>query len=209
MKSKVLLTILAMLPVLLIPVQANGEGFLHLHKRSGSHIEEKKPQAPVELKNKYSVFAGYSYTSLHQVNQSRYGLQGPQVTVTRDFTKYVGFSLDGSYQKWSMQCCNPGTPSVTTILTGPVFHAPLASKLDAFGRVLIGGAHTGGESMTPSVSFAGGYDIGMDWKFSKRMAFRASGGDIISSFVADPNKQGYSPHKHGNSRAAFGIVYSF
>jgi hypothetical protein len=58
-----------------------------------------------------------------------------------------------------------------------------------------GGAHTGGESMPPNISFAGGMGLGLDYKLSPRFALRASGDDIASSFVSDPNHLGYSAHK--------------
>lgn len=204
-----MLSILAVLPALLLSMPASGQ-ILHRHHRA-SRVEEKKPQAPTELAHKYTVFVGYGYKSLNQVNQSRHGLQGTEISGTRDFSKYFGLQLDGAYYRAALGSngSNPGDPSVTTILAGPVFHAPLSSKLDGFVRVLIGGEHTGGESMKPDVSFAGGYGVGVDWNFSKRISFRASGDDIISAFVQDPDNLGYSPHKRSNSRAAFGFVYKF
>jgi hypothetical protein len=85
----------------------------------------------------------------------------------------------------------------------------LYSRYSGFARVLIGGAHTGGAGEIPNISFAGGLGGGMEFKWTPRISFRASGDYIYSSFVEDPNHLGYSPHKRGNSRAAFGAVYRF
>jgi hypothetical protein len=63
--------------------------------------------------------------------------------------------------------------------------------------------------MTSSVSFAGGYGGGLDYKLNDRFALRASGDDIRSSFQSDPNHLGLSPHERGNSRATIGVVYKF
>jgi hypothetical protein len=101
------------------------------------------------------------------------------------------------------------TPSVDMVLVGPVLHADLIGPLGGFFHVLLGGAHTGGESMTPNVSFAGGVGGGLEYKLSPRFSLRASGDDIASSFVSDPDKLGYSPHERRNSRATFGVVYKF
>ena len=43
---------------------------------------------------KYSVFAGFSYTSLNQVNQSRYGLMGANVEVSRNFGRFFAIVAD-------------------------------------------------------------------------------------------------------------------
>jgi hypothetical protein len=201
-----LLSLLAVVPALLMPLAATCQAV----------PDRTEPAAErVETPAKYEVFAGYGYTSLNQVNQSRYGLQGPDLSVTRYWGRFFGFTADGAYYKYAIGCCNPsptsksGKPSVDTVLLGPVLHANLYGRVDGFFHVLLGGEHTGGEGMHPKVSFAGGIGIGMDYKLNKRFALRASGDDIISSFVSDPNNTGASPHEHGNSRAALGLVYKF
>jgi hypothetical protein len=78
-------------------------------------------------------------------------------------------------------------------------------------RALLGGEHTGGEGMTPRVSFAGGAGGGLDYQLSPHMVIRAGGDDIESSFSVTGNSPqlGYSPHKRGNARATIGVAYRF
>ncbi len=58
-------------------------------------VPEAGPPTATQLK--YSVYGGFAYTSLNQVNLSRYGLMGGEVKVTRDFGKYFGLMVNGSY----------------------------------------------------------------------------------------------------------------
>ena len=59
---------------------------------------DKAPRAESnEPVYKYWVYGGYSYTSLNQVNQSRYGLSGLNFDVTRNWGKYFGFTADGAF----------------------------------------------------------------------------------------------------------------
>jgi hypothetical protein len=184
---------------------------------------DRPPRAPkAEATQKYEVFAGYGYTSINQINQSRYGLQGVDISVTRDWGRYFGIIADGSFYKYSIKSGsipNPGTPSVDSVLVGPVLHANLFRNYDGFFRVLLGGAHTGGENAYPNISFAGGVGVGVDYKLSSHFSLRISGDDIASSFVAPVYPAGSgnvctttsdcSPHRRRNSRAAFGVVYKF
>lgn len=213
MKRKLLLSILAVVPALFMPLAATSQ-----------IAPDRPPRAPqTEPSTKYEVFAGYGYTSLNQVNGSRYGLSGVNVSVTRDWGRFFGLTGDGAYYKYALRgCnsssagvtkdnCNPGNPLVESVLFGPVVHANLSKNLSGFFRVLLGGEHTGGEYMTPKVSFAGGVGIGMDYKLTKRFALRASGDTIAASFSGRENSPalGYSPHRTRSGRAAFGLVYLF
>jgi hypothetical protein len=200
LKRTLLLSFLAVIPAALMPLAATCQ----VTPTAGSAPAER-----VEPTYKYEAFAGYGYTSLNQVNQSRNGLQGVNLAITRNWGKYFGLTADGGFYKFTYDSKNPGTPTVSTVLFGPVLHAPLYGRVDGFFHVLLGGEHTAGESMTPKVSFAGGVGVGMDYRLSQRIALRASGDDIASSFVQDPNHLGYSPHKRWNSRAALGVVYKF
>jgi hypothetical protein len=167
-----------------------------------------------EALSKYEVFAGYGYTSLNQVDNSRHGLQGVEIAVTRDWGKYFGLTADGA-DYWSpLNSENLGTtppykPTVSVILGGPVVHANLSRHIGGFVHVLLGGEHTGGAYMTNSLSFADGYGGGLDYAVTNRLALRASGDDIRSSFQSDPNHLGLSPHERSNSRASIGVVYKF
>jgi hypothetical protein len=189
-----------MIPAALLPLAASSQ--VAPASGKGSAVQG-------ESSYKYTVYAGYGYTSLNQVDQSRSGLQGVNVSVTRNFGKYFGLTADGADYKWSVKSGNPGTPTVQTVLFGPVLHANLYGKVDGYFHVLLGGAHTGGEGMTPKVSFAGGMGVGMDYNLNRRWAIRAGGDDIASSFVADPNHLGYSTHEHWNGRGTIGVVYKF
>ena len=209
MKRKFLIAILAVVPAVFMPLAATSQ----IAPDRAPRTEQAEPSY------KYEVFAGYGYTSLNQVNQSRNGLQGVNVSVTRDWGKYFGLTADGGVYKYAYNATNPGNPSVDMVLLGPVLHANLFRHLDGFVHVLLGGEHTGGENATPKLSFAGGAGIGMDYELSPHFALRALGDDIASSFVAPvypsgsgascTTTSGCSPHQHRNSRAAFGLVYKF
>jgi len=204
--KKLLFTILAMVPAAIFPLAASSQ---------------IAPDRPVRAERagtatKYEIFAGYGYTSLNQVNQSRNGLQGVNLSVTRDWGKYFGVTADGGYYAYAYGGTNPGDPTVETVLFGPVLHANLFRNLGGFFHVLLGGEHTGGEKYThPKVSFAGGVGVGMDYKLSHRISLRVSGDDIASSFASNTSNilcnegDECSAHRRNNARAAFGLVYKF
>ena len=102
-------------------------------------------------------------------------------------------------------------PTVSSVFLGPVIHANLYGKFGGFMHGLLGGEHTGGESQTPNISFAGGFGGGMDYSLSPR-----SGDSGIRrhhrSFVlltGNSAELGNSPHKTWDSRASIGVVYKF
>ena len=197
---KLLLSIVAGVAALFMPLAATSQ----IAPDRGAAPEKGEPSY------KYEAFAGYGYTSLNQVDQSRNGLQGFNLAITRDFGKYYGVTADGASYKYSLDATNPGNPIVDTVLFGPVLHGNFYDRVDGFMHVLLGGEHTGGEvGGTPKVSFAAGIGVGMDYRVKPQWAVRLSGDDIRSSFVADPNHLGYSPHEHANARLAVGIVYKF
>jgi hypothetical protein len=167
------------------------------------------PADRVEPTYKWEVFAGPSYTSLNQVNQSRYGLIGGMASVNRNWGKYFAVTADGAYYVHPVGSGDPGNPKVEMVLAGPVIHAELYGPISGFVHALLGGVHTAGESETPNISFAGGFGGGAEYRLSPRLAIRASGEDVFSSFVQDPGHLGYSPHLRGNARASVGVVYRF
>ena len=205
MKRKFLLAFLAVVSATFIPLAAT------------SQIAPDRPAKPEKSgpSYKWEAFAGYGYTSLNQVNQSENGLQGVNLSLTRNWGKYFGLTADGGYYAYAYDATNPGKPTVEMVLFGPVVRANLYKNYDVFFRGLLGGAHTGGESATPNISFAGGAGGGVDCRLSPHFTLRASGDDIASSFLANASTTvcsagaDCSPHMRRNSRAALGLVYKF
>jgi hypothetical protein len=211
LKRKLLLSILAVIPAAFLPLTATSQ---LIHERGATPAEKAEPAY------KYEVSAGYGYTNLNQVNNSRNGLQGVDLSVTRDWGKFFGLIADGGYYQFTYDSKNPvptgtnGTPTVESVLLGPVVHGNLYGRLDGSFRVLIGGVHTGGEEATPKVSFAGGVGAGMDYRLNKRFWLRVTGDDIASSFAANTNSGvctggNCSAHMRRNAHAALALVYKF
>jgi hypothetical protein len=159
----------------------------------------------------YSLYAGFAYTSLNQVNQSRYGLIGFDIQFSRSWGRYFALVGDGAYFPTSYASGNPGNPKVSMLLGGPEVRAALYGKVNAYFHGLIGGEHTGGVGVTPRVSFAGGPGGGMEYVLSPRMLIRAQGDYILAAFSPTNNtpELGNSPHTRGNARATIGIAYRF
>ncbi len=203
MKRKLLLSILAMVPAAFMPLAATSQIFHHSH--GTAHAEQAEPSY------KYEAYAGFGYTSLNQVNQSRHGLEGVNLSVTRNLGKHFGVIADGSFYWSAFSSDNPGNPSVDTVLFGPVVRANLFKHYDGFVRVLLGGEHTGGENARPKVAFARGIGVGLERQLSPHFAVRASGDGIGTSFAAGTPALPayYSPHLRYNARASVGVVYKF
>ncbi|MGA8728283.1 MAG: hypothetical protein WB608_05990 [Terracidiphilus sp.] len=200
MKRKLLLLILAMIPAAFLPLAAIGQ------------VEpDKAPAVANEPTYKYEVFAGWGYTSLNQVNQSRSGLQGVSLSVTRDWGKYFGLTAEGGHYAWGLTSSNAivGSPTVDMYLAGPALHAPLYGRFSMMVHGLLGAVHTGNVSIRPDYSFAGGVGIGLEYAKSSRFGLRLYGDDIGSSFTLVPFQPGYSPHRRFNARASIGVVYKF
>ena len=206
MKRKLLIAFLAVVSAMFVPLAAT------------SQIAPDRPARPekAEPSDKWNIFAGYGYTSLNQVNQSENGLQGVNVSVTRNWGKYFGLTADGGDYAFTYDATNPGNPTVQMALLGPEFHVKLFERVDGFAHVLLGGEHTSTErasgfTTVPKLSFAGGAGGGLDYKLNPHFALRVSGDLLASSFVQEPvaNPPGYSPHMHRNARAAFGVAYRF
>jgi len=198
--------IMAALSAALLPVAATSQ----VSPDSGSTAAEQP-----ERTYKYEVYAGYAYTSLNQINESRFGLQGVNVSVTRYWGRYFGLTAEGD--DYRVAIATPVvvgsaiTPSVSSVFVGPVLHANLYGHVGGFFHGLLGGEHTGGESQTPNISFAGGLGGGLDYSLSPRLAIRASGDYIGASFSLTGNSAelGNSPHKSWDSRASIGVSYKF
>ena len=166
---------------------------------------------PATASYKWEVYGGFAYTSLNQVNLSRHGLIGGEVAVTRDWGRYFGVRAAGDYFKTPTGTGNPGNPSVYTALAGPEIHANLYGNLDGLIFAELGMEHTGGEGMSPSSSFAGGFGGGMSYRLSNRLSIRATGDRVAGSFSLSNNtpQQSFSSHKSWNPRGTIGVVYRF
>jgi hypothetical protein len=202
LKRTFLLSILALVSAALLPLAATSQV---VPARGSRSVDQGEPS------EKYSVFVGFGYSSLNQVNLSRSGLVGAEVDVTRNFGKYFGVMADGSYYKYAIVSGNPGKPSLDSLLFGPEIHAPLFKQYSGFLHALIGGEHSAGESQTPNISFAGGFGGGMEYMLGPHLSIRASGDYIGASFspINNSKQLGYSPHLTFNDRASFGAVYRF
>jgi hypothetical protein len=203
LKSKFQVSILAAITAALMPLAM-----------SGQVAPERPPSQGGAPAFKYEAFALAGYTSLNQVNQSRYGLIGGRAGATRDFGKHFGITAIGSYYKpptGKGGGGNPGDPSVYSALAGPEFRATLYGNFDGMLHGLLGIEHTGGEHMTPNISFAGGFGGGLIYNMSPRWALRASGDRIGAAFSLSNNtpQLAYSPHLHWNARGEFGVVFRF
>lgn len=182
--------------------------------------EAGPPTAPTY---KYSVYGGFAYTSLNQVNLSRHGLLGGKVMVTRDWGKYFALMASGDYYKPSVGSstagtngtagipANPGDPSVYSALAGPEIHANLYGRIDGLFFGELGLEHTGGENMIPSTSFAGGFGGGLLYRLNQRWSIQATGDRVAASFSLNNNtpQLGYSTHRTWNPRATVGAVFRF
>lgn len=168
-----------------------------------------RPEADHTYKN--MVYAGAAYTSLNQVNQSRYGLIGADLAVSRDFGRFFAVFADGSFYSQAVGSGNPGKPTVDAVLFGPELHGHIFERWSIFARALLGGEHTGGEGQTPNISFAGGGGGGVEYNLRDRWVIRVSGDDIAASFSVNNNTTAvsYSPHMTRNPRASIGIGYRF
>lgn len=183
---------------------------------------EGKATADQAAAPKYEVYAGWGYTSINQVNQSRYGLMGVELSGTRDWGRYFGLSVMGNYFKPPLSIGgggggvnnntpNPGDPSVYELLAGPEVHFDIYDRLGGFIHGMLGAEHTGGEQMSPNLSFAGGFGGGMYYRLSDRFSVRVSGDKIGAAFSLRDNTAllGYSPHRTWNSSATVGMAYRF
>jgi hypothetical protein len=198
-------TLLAAVPAVLLPLSALSQA---------APSEGQAPAGQAAPSFKYEAYAGFGYTSLNQVNQSRYGLIGADLALTRDWGKYFGLTALGNYYKPPTghgSNGNPGDPSIYEFLVGPEIHAPIYGSMSGFVHGVMGIEHTGGEGETPNISFAGGFGGGLTYDLNPRWAIRAYGDKIGASFSLRNNtpQQAYSPHRTWNSSGTIGVVFRF
>ncbi len=202
MKRTLLFLLLAVVTAVLTPSGAIGQ------------VNPEAAPGQSQAGSKYEVFAGVAYSRLRQVPVSYSGLVGGKVSVSRDFGKY--FQLMGSGDYYSLgtgrtDIPNKGNPTIYTFLVGPALHATLYGNLSGviFGE--IGGEHTGGESMTPNISFAGGFGGGLAYNLNRRFAVQLTGDRVAASFSLPNNNPvlANSTSRTWNARGTFGLVYRF
>jgi hypothetical protein len=178
----------------------------------GQVAPEHQPDANRKAPNyKYEAFAGFAYSNLDQVTQSRHGLMGAKIGVTREFGKHFGVTANGDYYRWATSSGNPGSPTVISITAGPELRSTLYGNVDGFIHVLLGGEHTGGVGVTPDISFSAGVGGGLLYNLSERLAIRVAGDRMSDSFsvINNSSSLGNSPHTHYNARATVGVQYRF
>lgn len=192
MKGKFWLSLVAMA----LPVALGGQTVL---------AQVVKPVADTApALQRYEVYAGAAYSSANQVKGSS-ALVGFNIGADAKLKKWFGGVVDYGYYSGSSGVAKP---TVTTFLAGPEFSIP-SDSLTGFFHVMFGGAHTNYPGEVPDVSFAYAVGGGFSYKVKEHWAVRLSGDAIISSFVLDPNKQGFSPHARSNGRAVAGLAYRF
>jgi hypothetical protein len=163
---------------------------------------------------KYEVFAGVAYSRLRQAPVSYSGLVGGKISLARDWGKY--FQLMGSVDYYKVgtgrtDLPNPGNPSIYTFLVGPQLHLNITEKLSGKVFAELGGEHTGGESITPSISFAGGFGGGLAYSLGRNWGVQLTGDRVAASFSLPGNtpQLGYSTNRTWNVRGTFGVFYRF
>ena len=164
---------------------------------------------------KYQVYVGAAYSRIRQVDETFSGLVGGKATVTRDFGKYFQLMGSGDYYKLgtghSFLGNIRGNPSIYTFMVGPQLHAPLFGKVSGLVFAEVGGEHTGGETLTPSISFAGGFGGGLTYDLSKRFGLQLTGDRVGASFSLPNNNPqlAYSTHRTWNARVTMGAYFRF
>ena len=100
---------------------------------------------------------------------------------------------------------------IYTFLVGPALHATLYENLSGVVFGELGGEHTGGEHMTPGISFAGGFGGGLAYSLSRNWAVQLTGDRVAASFSLPNNtpQLGNSTNRTWNARGTFGVVYRF
>jgi hypothetical protein len=172
----------------------------------GQVAKPTKADAAPEF-SRYEIFAGADYMSANQVKGSS-ALIGFNVGGAARLKKWFGGTAD--FGQYSAYANRYSKPTSTTFLAGPEFYIPSGS-LTGFVHVLFGGQHTGGipAGEKPDIAFAYGVGGGFEYIVGKHLSVRVSGDDIVSSFVLDPNNQGFSPQRRSNGRASGGVAYRF
>ena len=182
---------------------------------TGQVNPEAAPAPAQAAPYRYEAFVGAAYSRIRQVPVTYSGLVGGQASVARDWGKY--FQLIGSADYYKLGVGhgflpNPGSPSIYTFLVGPGIHATLYGPLSGQFFTELGAEHTGGESMSPNLSFAGGFGGGLGYSLGRNFGLQLTADRVAASFpLPDNNTSGQagSTHRTWNARGTFGVVYRF
>jgi len=175
---------------------------------------EAAPSPTQAAPTKYEAYVGVAYSRLRQVPISFSGLVGGKASVARDFGKYFQLMGSGDYYRIGTghkSLPNPGNPSIYTFMVGPAVHATIYENLSGQFFAELGGEHTGGENMTPSISFAGGFGGGLAYSLGHNLGLQLTGDRVGASFSLPGNtpQLAYSTNRTWNARVTFGAVYHF
>lgn len=205
MKKTFLFSILAVVPAALMPLSAASQ----VNPEAAPGPEQGAPF-------KYEAYVGAAYSRIRQVpaSVSYSGLLGGKGSLARDWGKY--FQLMGSLDYYTKgighsELSNPGHPTVYSLLVGPALHANIYGKCGGLVFAQVGVEHTGGEKMSPSTSFAGGFGGGLAYNVTRKFAVQLTGDRVGASFSLPNNtpQLAYSTHRTWNTRATLGVVYRF
>ena len=182
---------------------------------AGQVNPEAAPAPDQAARFKYEAYAGFAYTRLRQVPVSFSGLLGGKGYLARNWGKY--FQIIGSVDYYKIGTGhrglpNPGDPSIYSVLVGPGLHAPIYGNVSGLFFTQIGVEHTGGEQMSPSLSFAGGFGGGLAYSLGHNFGIQLTGDRVGASFpLPDNNTSGQagSTHRTWNARGTIGVVYHF
>jgi len=202
----VLLRISALVAAVLAPLAAAGQ------------VNPEGAPSPAQggATYKYEAYVGVAYSRIRQVPTSFSGLLGGKASLARDWGKY--FQLMGSADYYTKgtghsKLPSPGHPTVYTFLVGPALHATLFEQLSGEIFAEVGGEHTGGENMSPNISFAGGFGGGLTYSLAHNFGVQLTGDRVGASFPlpnpANSPQLGYSTHRTWNARGTIGVVYRF
>ncbi|HKN23029.1 MAG TPA: hypothetical protein VJX73_16505 [Terracidiphilus sp.] len=203
MNRKILFRISAMVAVALAPLAAAGQ------------VNPEAAPGPGQAAHyKYEVYAGAAYTRFRQATESYSGLLGGKASVARDWGKYFQLIASGDYYtvgSGHQNLPSPGHPSIYSFLVGPGVHANLYGNLSGEIFTELGLEHTGGERMTPNISFAGGFGGGLTYDLGHNFGVRLAADRVGASFSLANNtpQLAYSTHLTWNARATLGVVYRF
>ena len=140
---------------------------------------------------KYEAYVGVAYSRIRQVPVSYSGLMGGKgVTGPRLGKVFSTHGVGRTTTRWdsaTATCRIPATRRSTPSWLGRQSTLrSMRTSADCFSREL-GGEHTGGENMTPSISFAGGFGGGLAYSLSRNFGMQLTGDRVAASFPLPNN----------------------